>query len=115
MHPFNKYVEYVPDKRRDLLLLRPLCQLAEPLLHRPDGRVDDLQKQLPGARVEDEDRAVHGLGRQIEAVRADHRLPVVRHQTDQRRVPLVGDLREGRLPARHQNLPHPVLVSLHAL
>lgn len=54
-----------PDQRRHLLGRLPLGELTETLLAGPDGRVDDLEEELTGARVEDEDGAVDGLGGQI--------------------------------------------------
>ena len=48
-----------------LLGCLPLGELAETLLSRPDGGVDDLEEELPGAWVEDEDSPVDGLGRQV--------------------------------------------------
>ena len=47
-----------PDQSRDFFGGLPLGQLAETLLTGPDRRVDDLQEELTGARVEDEDGAV---------------------------------------------------------
>mmetsp|Transcript_3094 Transcript_3094/g.10260 ORF Transcript_3094/g.10260 Transcript_3094/m.10260 type:complete len:228 (-) Transcript_3094:3866-4549(-) len=41
-----------------------------------------------------------------------HGLAVVRHQSDERRVPLVGDLRKRRRPRGHQHLPDSVLELL---
>ena len=43
----------------------PLRQLRETLLARPHRGVNDLQEQLACAGVEDEDRAVDGLGHQV--------------------------------------------------
>lgn len=43
----------------------PLGQLREALLAGPHGGVDDLQEQLAGAGVEDEDGAVDGLGGEV--------------------------------------------------
>lgn len=40
---------------------------------------------------------------------ADDRLPEVGHEADQGRVPLVGDLGEGRAPRGHEHLPDAVL------
>lgn len=42
-----------------------LGELGEALLARPHGGVDDLEEELAGARVEDEDGAVDRLGRQV--------------------------------------------------
>mmetsp|Transcript_31891 Transcript_31891/g.87333 ORF Transcript_31891/g.87333 Transcript_31891/m.87333 type:complete len:766 (-) Transcript_31891:1916-4213(-) len=53
------------DERRHLLGRLPLGELAEALLARPHRRVDDLEEELAGARVEDEDGAVDGLGREV--------------------------------------------------
>eukprot|EP00964_Phaeocystis_antarctica_P078146 scaffold48598_cov65-Phaeocystis_antarctica.AAC.1 len=53
------------DERGHLLGGLPLGELPQPLLARPDGGVDDLEEELAGARVEDEDGAVDGLGRQV--------------------------------------------------
>ena len=49
------------DERGHLLGGLPLGELAEPLLARPDGGVDDLEEELARARVEDEDGA-YGQG-----------------------------------------------------
>ena len=43
----------------------PLGELAEALLAGPDRGVDDLEEELPRARIEDEDGAIDGLGRQV--------------------------------------------------
>ena len=43
----------------------PLGELAEALLAGPDGGVDDLEEELPSARVEDEDGTVDGLCGQV--------------------------------------------------
>mmetsp|Transcript_63136 Transcript_63136/g.136700 ORF Transcript_63136/g.136700 Transcript_63136/m.136700 type:complete len:725 (-) Transcript_63136:4486-6660(-) len=53
------------DQRRDLLGGLPLRQLRQALLAGPHRGVDDLQEELSGPRVEDEDRAVHRLRRQV--------------------------------------------------
>jgi len=42
-----------------------LGQLPQPLLSRPYGGVDDLEEELPRARVEDENGSVDGLGGQV--------------------------------------------------
>jgi hypothetical protein len=42
-----------------------LGELGEALLARPHRGVDDLEEELAGAGVEDEDGAVDGLGRQV--------------------------------------------------
>mmetsp|Transcript_35223 Transcript_35223/g.88355 ORF Transcript_35223/g.88355 Transcript_35223/m.88355 type:complete len:558 (+) Transcript_35223:1414-3087(+) len=52
-------------QRRHLLRRLPLGQLAQALLASPHAGVDDLQEELPRARIEDEDGAVDGLGRQV--------------------------------------------------
>jgi len=49
----------------NLLGSLPLGELAETLLSGPHGGVNDLEEELPGARVEDEDGAVDRLGRQV--------------------------------------------------
>jgi hypothetical protein len=49
----------------DLLGSLPLGELAETLLPGPHGGVNDLEEELPGSRVEDEDGAVDRLGRQV--------------------------------------------------
>ena len=49
------------DESSHFLCRLPLGQLPQPLLARPDRGVDDLQEQLPRARVEDEDGSVDGL------------------------------------------------------
>ena len=43
----------------------PLRELAQAFLTSPHARVNDLEEQLSGARVEDEDGAVDGLRRQV--------------------------------------------------
>ena len=53
------------DESSHLLCRLPLGQLAQSLLPRPHTGVDDLQEQLPRARVEDEDGSVDWLCRQI--------------------------------------------------
>mmetsp|Transcript_35305 Transcript_35305/g.88749 ORF Transcript_35305/g.88749 Transcript_35305/m.88749 type:complete len:781 (-) Transcript_35305:276-2618(-) len=53
------------DEGRYLLCRLPLGELPEALLARPRRRVDDLQEQLARARVEHEDGAVDGLGREV--------------------------------------------------
>jgi len=53
------------DQRGHFLRGLPLGQLGQALLASPHRGVDDLQEQLPRARVEDEDRAVDGLGHQV--------------------------------------------------
>mmetsp|Transcript_24497 Transcript_24497/g.79136 ORF Transcript_24497/g.79136 Transcript_24497/m.79136 type:complete len:322 (-) Transcript_24497:5563-6528(-) len=54
-----------PNQRRDFLRGLPLGQLAQPLLTRPDRRVDDLQEELARPRIENEDAPVNGLRRQV--------------------------------------------------
>ena len=39
--------------------------LAQTLLTRPHGGVDDLQEQLPGSRVEDENSSIDGFSGQV--------------------------------------------------
>ena len=53
------------DQGRHLLGGLPLGQLPQALLPGPHARVDDLEEELPGARVEDEDRAVDWLRGQV--------------------------------------------------
>ena len=53
------------DERGHLLGGLPLGELAEALLARPDGGVDDLEEELARARVEDEDGAVDRLRREV--------------------------------------------------
>mmetsp|Transcript_14221 Transcript_14221/g.33094 ORF Transcript_14221/g.33094 Transcript_14221/m.33094 type:complete len:257 (+) Transcript_14221:1810-2580(+) len=53
------------DQRGNLLCRLPLGELSQALLPGPDRGVDDLEEQLPGTRVEDEDGAVDGLCRQV--------------------------------------------------
>lgn len=50
---------------RYLLRGLPLGELTQTLLPRPHACVDDLEEQLPRSWVEDENRAVDGLGRQV--------------------------------------------------
>ena len=61
--------ETTHESRQDaaprLLGRLPLRELAQSFLPRPDGRVHDFEEQLPRPRVEDEDRAVDGLGREV--------------------------------------------------
>ena len=45
----------------------------------------------------------------------DRGLAVVRHEADERGVPLVGDLRKRGAAAAHEDLPHAVLKRLHRL
>ena len=56
------------DEGSHLLGRLPLGQLAETLLARPHARVDDLEEELTGARIEDEYGAVDGLRGQIALV-----------------------------------------------
>jgi hypothetical protein len=53
------------DKRGDFLGSLPLGELTETLLTGPDRRVDNLEEELASTGVEDEDRTVDGLGRQV--------------------------------------------------
>ena len=46
------------NQRSDFFGGLPLRELTETLLTRPNARVDDLEEELAGARVEDEDGAV---------------------------------------------------------
>lgn len=50
---------------RYLLRGLPLGELTQTFLPRPHACVDDLEEQLARSRVEDENRAVDGLGRQV--------------------------------------------------
>ena len=43
----------------------PLRELSETLLTSPNRGVNDLEEELTGSRVEDEDGSVDGLGRQV--------------------------------------------------
>lgn len=43
----------------------PLGQLPQPLLPSPHTGVDDLQEQLPSARVEDEDSPINWFGGKV--------------------------------------------------
>ena len=47
-----------PDEGSHFLSSLPLRQLSKTFLTSPDARVDDLQEELPEARVENEDSAV---------------------------------------------------------
>mmetsp|Transcript_10204 Transcript_10204/g.41240 ORF Transcript_10204/g.41240 Transcript_10204/m.41240 type:complete len:678 (+) Transcript_10204:3871-5904(+) len=59
---------------------------------------------------------VLALDQQVKQLLRVHcRLPVVGHQPDERRVPLVHNLGECRRARRHQHLPHPVLKLLQRL
>mmetsp|Transcript_3144 Transcript_3144/g.9017 ORF Transcript_3144/g.9017 Transcript_3144/m.9017 type:complete len:409 (-) Transcript_3144:4863-6089(-) len=53
------------DEGRDLLRRLPLRELAQSFLPRPDGRVHDLEEQLPRAGIEHEDGPVDGLRREV--------------------------------------------------
>jgi hypothetical protein len=53
------------DERGDFLGGLPLGELTETLLTGPDGGVDDLEEELTCSGVEDEDRSVDRLGRQV--------------------------------------------------
>eukprot|EP01137_Pigoraptor_chileana_P034037 Opistho-2@25960 len=53
------------NERGDFFGSLPLGELTKTLLSSPHRRVNDLQKELPGARIEDEDGTVDGLCRQI--------------------------------------------------
>ena len=64
-----------------------LANLTKTLLSGPHRRVDDLEEELAGARVEDEDGAVDGLGRQVALERL-----VNRHAVDVRVVHEPDDL-----------------------
>ena len=72
-HPFSRHDDLFrlfldgegADEGGNLLGRLPLGQLPETLLPRPHTRVDDLEEELSGARVEDEDGAVDWLGRQV--------------------------------------------------
>ena len=48
-----------------LLCRLPLGQLAQTLLPRPYTGVDDLEKQLSSARIEDEDGTIDWLGGEV--------------------------------------------------
>lgn len=53
------------NQRGDFFGSLPLGQLTETLLTGPNAGVNDLQEQLSGSRVEDEDGSVDGLGGQV--------------------------------------------------
>ena len=53
------------NQRGYLLCRLPLGELPEALLSRPYRRVDDLEEELSGARVEDEDPTVDRLRSQV--------------------------------------------------
>ena len=55
----------MPGVGAHLLGSLPLGELAQALLAGPHTGVDDLQEQLPGAGVENEDGAVDRLCRQV--------------------------------------------------
>eukprot|EP00958_Prasinococcus_capsulatus_P015981 scaffold1754_cov355-Prasinococcus_capsulatus_cf.AAC.3 len=65
LRPLDHDVGEGADQCGDLLGGLPLGQLAQTLLARPHARVDDLEEELAGARVEDEDGTVDGLGGQV--------------------------------------------------
>mmetsp|Transcript_2955 Transcript_2955/g.8790 ORF Transcript_2955/g.8790 Transcript_2955/m.8790 type:complete len:598 (+) Transcript_2955:730-2523(+) len=64
------------DQGRRLLGGLPLRQLAQTFLPGPDGGVDDFEEHLSRSRVEDEDGAVDGFGRQVALERLVDRHPV---------------------------------------
>mmetsp|Transcript_19228 Transcript_19228/g.59304 ORF Transcript_19228/g.59304 Transcript_19228/m.59304 type:complete len:391 (-) Transcript_19228:3185-4357(-) len=72
-HPLSRHDDLLgllldgqrPNQRRHFFGRLPLGQLPESLLAGPDRRVNDLQEQLASPRIEDEDAAVYGLGRQV--------------------------------------------------
>ena len=53
------------DEGSHLLCRLPLGQLAETLLSCPYAGVDDLEEQLPSARIEDEDGTIDRLGGEV--------------------------------------------------
>ena len=53
------------NQRSDFLSGLPLGKLSQTLLSSPHAGVNDLQEELSGARVEDEDRTVDGLCREV--------------------------------------------------
>ena len=65
------------NEGRHLLGRFPLGQLAQTLLAGPHRGVDDLQEQLAGPRVEDEDGAVDRLRRQVALERLVDRHPEI--------------------------------------
>ena len=60
-----KAPQHLKTRRARLLGRLPLRELPQPLLAGPDGRVHDLEEQLPRPRVEHEDRAVDRFGREV--------------------------------------------------
>mmetsp|Transcript_21771 Transcript_21771/g.52019 ORF Transcript_21771/g.52019 Transcript_21771/m.52019 type:complete len:426 (-) Transcript_21771:5117-6394(-) len=54
-----------PYQGRNLLRCLPLGKLAKALLAGPHARVDDLEEKLASAGIEDEDRSVDGLRREV--------------------------------------------------
>ena len=72
-HPFpghNDLLGLLLDRQRanqssHFLCRLPLGQLPQSLLPRPHTGVNDLQKQLARARVEDEDSTIDWLGGQV--------------------------------------------------
>lgn len=54
-----------PDQGSYFLCRLPLSELAQPLLSGPHDRVDDLEEELAGPGVEDEDGSVDGFGSQV--------------------------------------------------
>lgn len=64
------------DQCSDFFGSLPCGQLAKTLLTSPDTRVNDLQEQLPGLRIEDKNCPVDRLGRQIPLKRFVNSYPV---------------------------------------
>ena len=54
-----------PDQSSNFLSSLPLGELTETLLSRPHDGMDDLEEELAGTWVEDEDGSVDGLGGQV--------------------------------------------------
>ena len=53
------------DQSSHLFSCLPFGQLTQSLLPRPHAGVDDLQEQLPRARIEDKDGSIDRLGGQV--------------------------------------------------
>ena len=121
-------VAEVRDSRGRLLAVRQVALRDQNVTHRQHAQTAQLLRRVEHHRREttrhlavqtDLDARldlVLALHQQVQhRLRVDHRLAEVRHQTDQRRVPLVRHLRERRASAAHQDLTHVVLELLHAV
>ena len=92
------------DTRLDLVLALESSNVNRGIQSTSGGRALHQKKSLARSSYLDE-HVQQLLGVQ-------HRLPEVRHQANEGRVPLVHDLRERRRTGRHQDLTHAVLEGL---